>query len=79
MWLAPIPPDKLPFVIPLVAIPILPNLWAIAHIYRHHFASGTEKMAWLMAQILLPVIGGLAYIVVGRKRAQNPLNDRRLP
>lgn len=72
MWIAEIPADKLPYAIPLLLVPILPNLWAIAHIYRHEFPSGTEKMAWLVAQIILPVIGGLGYVLVGRKRARKP-------
>ncbi|HCF04745.1 MAG: hypothetical protein JG774_420 [Desulfomicrobiaceae bacterium] len=72
MWIAEIPADKLIYAIPLLLVPILPNLWAIAHIYRHDFPSSTEKMAWLVAQIILPVFGGIGYILSGRKRARKP-------
>jgi hypothetical protein len=32
-----------------------------------------EKMAWLGAAVFVPVLGGLAYLVFGRKRGKKPL------
>lgn len=66
---AEIPPDKLLLILPVLVLPIVPNLWAIWHVYRHDFATPQERMAWLVAQIILPVIGGLGYFVFGRRRA----------
>ncbi|GAB1410019.1 hypothetical protein MASR1M90_11730 [Desulfovibrionales bacterium] len=66
---AEIPPDKLLLALPVLVLPIIPNLWAIWHIHRHNFATAQERMAWLVAQIILPIIGGLGYLLLGRKRA----------
>lgn len=67
--LAEIHPDKLLFALPLLFLPILPNLWAIWHLYTHQLPSPQERAAWLVAQVVLPVLGGLGYIAFGRKRA----------
>lgn len=53
----------------LLFIPILPNLWSIWHAYHHHFPNLAEKAAWIMMGVFLPVIGGLVYVIVGRKRS----------
>jgi len=66
---ASIPPDKLLWAIPLLVLPILPNLWAIIHLYKNDFPTSQEKTAWILAQVVLPVVGGLGYILLGRKRA----------
>ena len=68
MFLAEIPQDKLLFILPLVILPILPNLWAIWHVHKNEFSTQQERAAWLLAQIFLPVLGGLAYILFGRTR-----------
>lgn len=52
----------------LLLIPILPNLWSIWHVFRCDFPSSQEKLGWLFAAIFLPLLGGLAYIIWGRKR-----------
>ncbi len=49
-------------------IPILPNLWGIWHIFRNDFPTGQEKMGWIGACIFLPILGGIAYIFIGKKR-----------
>ncbi len=64
-----IPPDKLVYVLPLLILPIIPNVWSIWHLYTHEFPTHQERAAWIVAQIVLPVIGGLGYILFGRKRA----------
>lgn len=65
---AEISPDKLMFALPFMIIPILPNLWGIFHVYKNQFPTPQERAAWLMALVILPVIGGLGYILFGRKR-----------
>lgn len=67
--IASIPADKLVYAIPLLILPILPNLWAIWHLHTREFPTSQERMAWIVAQIVLPVVGGVGYILFGRKRA----------
>lgn len=64
-----IPPDKLVYALPLLILPIIPNVWSIWHLYTNEFPTHQERAAWIVAQIVLPVIGGLGYILFGRKRA----------
>lgn len=55
--------------LPVLFVPILPNLWAIWHLYKNEFPTNHERAAWIAAQVILPVIGGVGYIIFGRKRA----------
>jgi len=60
----------------LLPLPILPNLWSIWHVGTHCFSSQTERRLWLVVCILVPCLGGLAYVFFGRQRAltdDNPL------
>ena len=66
---AEIPPDKLAYALPLLILPILPNLWGIVHVYRREFPTPQERAAWLVTLIVLPVIGGLMYMLFGARRA----------
>ncbi|MFP4167782.1 MAG: PLDc N-terminal domain-containing protein [Desulfonatronovibrionaceae bacterium] len=59
-----------PLVIILLFIPILPNLWAIWHIFRSDFNTGQEKMIWLAVAVFMPILGGIIYIFWGRRRGQ---------
>ncbi len=61
-------PTSLALIGILLFIPILPNLWAIWHLFHCDFPSPAEKMGWLFAAMFLPVLGGLAYLVWGRKK-----------
>ncbi len=61
--------EKLLLVIPLLIAPIIPNLWSIWHLYKNEFPSHQERAAWILAQVVLPVLGGVGYILFGRKRA----------
>lgn len=54
----------------LAAIPILPNLWSIWHIFHRDFPSSNEKMAWAMLCIFVPIVGGVIYLIWGRKRGR---------
>ncbi len=53
----------------LLTIPAIPNLWAIYHAYNRDFPTVQEKMAWIGAGIFVPVLGGLLYLFIGRRRA----------
>lgn len=58
-----------PLLLLLLVVPILPNLWAIWHIFRCDFNTSQEKMAWLAVAVFLPVLGGIIYLFWGRRRA----------
>ena len=51
-----------------LALPILPNLWSIWHSYKHEFSTPMEKYGWMLAGVMLPVIGGLLYLLIGFRR-----------
>lgn len=53
----------------VLALPILPNLWSIWHVRSRNFASEQEKSLWFLLAVFVPVLGGLIYIVFGRRRA----------
>jgi len=61
----------------LMFIPILPNLWGILHAYRRFFPNMmVEKIAWIMVCVFFPVIGGVLYIFIGRKRSSiHPIEE----
>ena len=69
---ADLPMAKILWAFPLLIIPILPNLWSIIHVYKHDFPTPHERGAWLVALIVLPVIGGLGYIFFGARRTKKP-------
>lgn len=57
----------------LLALPACLNLWTIWHAFHHRFPSQEQRMLWICAGVFLPVIGGLAYLCIGRARAGEPL------
>ena len=57
----------------LVALPILPNLWAIWHGFHHSFPSQQERLIWILLAVFVPVIGGIAYLLFGRRRVTGRL------
>ena len=65
-----LPPEQLVLFFALLAIPILPNLWSIWHAFRHEFSSSTEKMFWIWLAVLVPMLGGVIYIIAGRPRGR---------
>lgn len=67
---AEIPTDKLVLALPLLVLPILPNLWGILHVHRNTFPTPQERAAWILALVVLPILGGVGYILFGRKRTQ---------
>jgi hypothetical protein len=54
------------------AICLFVSFWAIWHAYWRVFPTGQEKALWLVAAVLLPFVGGLAYLFFGRNRGRLP-------
>lgn len=53
----------------ILAIPALPNIWALWHIFTHVFSTPQERLFWIMFNALFPIIGGVIYFFFGRRRA----------
>lgn len=51
----------------LFLLPILPNLWSIWNIWTHSFKDYNQKIIWLVIAVFLPLVGGLLYILIGRR------------
>lgn len=64
----------------LFVLPILPNLWCIWHAFKHDFPQPQERYLWMLGGVLVPVLGGLAYLLFGWRRSrpmvENPLCPR---
>lgn len=61
----------------IIALPMLPTLWGIWHIWSHDFNGNPQKRAlWLVLVVFLPCIGGLIYLCCGRKYAGSPLRRK---
>lgn len=54
-------------------IPMLPTFWSIAHIWGHEFATPQQRALWLVFVVFVPVLGGLAYVFAGRRKALRKL------
>jgi hypothetical protein len=52
----------------VLALPVVLNFWAIHHAFQSQFPTIQEKMVWLCVAVFVPVLGGLIYIFIGRKR-----------
>ncbi|GAU07843.1 PLDc N-terminal domain-containing protein [Desulfoplanes formicivorans] len=66
-------PFQLALVVAILVLPIIPNLWAIWHIFRNDFATPAEKKGWIWLNVFLPVLGGIIYFFVGRRRTLDAL------
>jgi hypothetical protein len=65
-----VPAEYFPLFLILAFIPILPNLWCIYHAFQREFPTPAEKMAWIGVGIFIPVLGGLIYLIWGRRRGR---------
>ncbi len=57
-----------PWALLLLVFPILPNLWAILHIFNCDFNTAQEKMIWIALAVFIPFLGGIVYLILGRRR-----------
>ena len=53
----------------IVFSPALFNMWGIWHASTHEFSSPLVRLGWIGVCVFLPFIGGLIYIIFGRKKA----------
>ncbi|MEA4855786.1 MAG: PLDc N-terminal domain-containing protein [Solidesulfovibrio sp.] len=56
----------------VLILAILPNYIAIWQSFHREFPTPLERMFWFLLAIFVPLLGGLAYLVWGRKRGRKP-------
>ncbi len=66
-----ISPAVLALVLTALLLALVPNLWSIWHASFSAFSRPGEKACWLLAAVILPILGGLLYIFWGKKRARS--------
>lgn len=59
-----------PWQLALLFLPALLNLWGIWHAYHHDFPAPVERLLWMGLCVLVPVLGGLTYLVFGLSRSR---------
>lgn len=62
--------NSLPLVLIGLALPILPNMWAIWHAYMHQFPTPAERLGWMGLNVFVPVLGGVLYLLFGFRRSR---------
>jgi hypothetical protein len=46
--------------------------WAIRDAFSRDFSSPSEKMIWVQVSVIVPFLGGIVYLLFGRKRGSKP-------
>ncbi len=54
----------------VVGIFVLMTWWAIRDAFARDFGSSNEKMFWVQICTVVPFLGVLAYVIIGRKRGR---------
>lgn len=56
----------------LLGLPAIPNLFGIWHAFNHEFPGPQERLKWLGVCVFIPIFGGIAYLLLGMRRARKP-------
>lgn len=49
---------------------VLVSLFSIWDAFHREFKSTAEKMAWIQLAVLVPFLGGVTYLLFGKRRGQ---------
>jgi hypothetical protein len=52
----------------ILILPIVPTFWAIIDVAYREFASIKTKALWGVFVVLVPCIGGIVYLLIGRRQ-----------
>uniref|UniRef100_I2Q0S6 Cardiolipin synthase N-terminal domain-containing protein n=1 Tax=Desulfovibrio sp. U5L TaxID=596152 RepID=I2Q0S6_9BACT len=63
-------PGQMALLITLLVLAILPNYIAIWQSFHREFPTPLERMFWFLLAIFVPMLGGIAYLIWGRKRGR---------
>lgn len=66
-----------PWILVLLAILALPNLFCIWHAMHSTFPGGNERTWWLLAGVFLPIIGGVLYLLFGLRRSSKVGSEKQ--
>nr|HID58066.1 PLDc_N domain-containing protein [Desulfobacterales bacterium] len=61
---------KYALIVILLLLPMVPTFWAIVDIAYRDFKTITRKMTWGILVVLIPCLGGIAYLIFGRKQGR---------
>ncbi len=70
--LPPMTSTQMAVAIVVLVLVILPNYIAIWQSFHREFPSPLERMFWFLLAIFVPLLGGLVFLVWGRKRGRKP-------
>ncbi|GAB6125772.1 PLDc N-terminal domain-containing protein [Humidesulfovibrio idahonensis] len=54
----------------VVALFVAVSLYAIWDAFHRDFGSSNAKFGWIQLAVMVPFLGGLAYLIFGRKRGR---------
>ncbi|WP_029894955.1 PLD nuclease N-terminal domain-containing protein [Desulfohalovibrio reitneri] len=68
MFQANLPPETWALILGVVGVFAAITLWAIRDAFSRTFPSTNEKIFWIQVSTMVPFLGGMAYLFMGRKR-----------
>lgn len=63
-------PTTLAVIAALTGTFVLLSWWSIRDAFHREFDSTNEKVFWVQLAVLVPFLGGIVYILLGRKRGK---------
>jgi len=63
-------PSQWALIIGVVAVFVGVSLFAIWDAFHRDFGSSNAKFGWIQLAVMVPFLGGLAYLFFGRKRGR---------
>lgn len=68
--LPPLAPSQWALILGVVGVFAAVSLFAIWDASRRDFGSPQAKFGWIQLAVLVPFLGGVAYLIFGRKRGR---------
>lgn len=63
-------PSQWALILGIVGVFVAVSVYAIWDAFHRDFGSSNAKMGWIQLAVLVPFLGGLAYLIFGRKRGR---------
>jgi hypothetical protein len=51
-----------------ILMPFVLFIWALADILKSEFKDSNNRIVWLIFVLLVPMVGAILYLVIGRKQ-----------